>query len=301
MNMRVTGSYPAGLTSPVDKRIGDAFPVVNEVYKHLTELIYLANNADKLTARQIQLRSNLQNKSIEWSYAGNEWMLLCTFDELIQVDGIRALESKIIDYLNDAGISASAAAASASTASTKAGEASSSAASALASSDNANNKYKLFDERYLGSKTADPTTDNYRQPLLVGAEYWNSTANVRKVWSGAEWVSENVTDLAALTAALNTKAPINNPTFTGIVSGVTKAMVGLEDVDNTSDLAKPISSATQAALDGKAAATHTHDGALLIDNRLNEFAGDTAAQEQAQANLGLGVADLLAYYILAKS
>ena len=42
-------------------------------------------------------------------------------------------------------------------------------------------------------------------------------------------------------------------------------------------------------------------GALLIDNRLNEFAGDTAAQEQAQANLGLGVADPLAYYILATS
>ena len=42
-------------------------------------------------------------------------------------------------------------------------------------------------------------------------------------------------------------------------------------------------------------------GALLIDNRLNEFAGDTAAQEQAQANLGLGVTDPLAYYILAKS
>ena len=42
-------------------------------------------------------------------------------------------------------------------------------------------------------------------------------------------------------------------------------------------------------------------GALLIDNRLNEFAGDTAAQAQAQANLGLGVADPLAYYILAKA
>ena len=42
-------------------------------------------------------------------------------------------------------------------------------------------------------------------------------------------------------------------------------------------------------------------GVLLIDNRLNEFAGNAAAQEQAQANLGLGVADPLAYYILAKS
>ena len=41
-------------------------------------------------------------------------------------------------------------------------------------------------------------------------------------------------------------------------------------------------------------------GALLVGNRLSEF--DTpAAREQAQANLGLGVADPLAYYILAKS
>lgn len=46
-------------------------------------------------------------------------------------------------------------------------------------------------------------------------------------------------------------APIANPTFTGTVSGVTKAHVGLGNVDNTSDLNKPISTATQAALDNK--------------------------------------------------
>ena len=41
-------------------------------------------------------------------------------------------------------------------------------------------------------------------------------------------------------------------------------------------------------------------GALLVGNRLSEF--DTlVACEQAQANLGLGVADPLAYYILAKA
>ena len=51
---------------------------------------------------------------------------------------------------------------------------------------------------------------------------------------------------------LATKAPINNPTFTGTVGGVTKAMVGLGNVDNTSDLNKPVSTATQAALDLKA-------------------------------------------------
>ncbi len=38
----------------------------------------------------------------------------------------------------------------------------------------------------------------------------------------------------------------------------TKSQVGLGNVDNTSDSAKPISSATQTALNGKANTTHTH-------------------------------------------
>lgn len=44
-----------------------------------------------------------------------------------------------------------------------------------------------------------------------------------------------------------------SPTFTGTTSGITKSMVGLGNVDNTSDAAKPISTATQTALDGKQA------------------------------------------------
>jgi hypothetical protein len=56
---------------------------------------------------------------------------------------------------------------------------------------------------------------------------------------------------AALTD-LNNYAPKASPTFTGTVSGITKTMVGLGSVDNTSDAAKPVSTATQAALDLKA-------------------------------------------------
>ena len=57
---------------------------------------------------------------------------------------------------------------------------------------------------------------------------------------------------AALTTAVSLKAPLASPTFTGTVSGITKAMVGLGSVDNTTDAAKPISTATQTALDLKA-------------------------------------------------
>jgi predicted flap endonuclease-1-like 5' DNA nuclease len=53
-------------------------------------------------------------------------------------------------------------------------------------------------------------------------------------------------------AALDLKAPLASPTFTGTVAGITKTMVGLANVDNTADAAKPISTATQTALDLKA-------------------------------------------------
>jgi len=58
---------------------------------------------------------------------------------------------------------------------------------------------------------------------------------------------------AALTTLVGTKAPIASPTFTGTVSGIDKTMVGLGNVDNTTDAGKPVSTATQTALDLKLA------------------------------------------------
>jgi hypothetical protein len=57
-----------------------------------------------------------------------------------------------------------------------------------------------------------------------------------------------ITDLYNMLAL---KAPIASPTFTGTVSGITKAMVGLGNVDNTSDVNKPVSTATTTALNLK--------------------------------------------------
>lgn len=45
----------------------------------------------------------------------------------------------------------------------------------------------------------------------------------------------------------------------GEIAGITKATIGLGDVDNTSDTDKPVSSAVQSALDGKADGPHDHD------------------------------------------
>ena len=64
---------------------------------------------------------------------------------------------------------------------------------------------------------------------------------------------------SAQQTALDLKAPLASPNFTGTVNGITSSMVGLGNVDNTSDANKPVSSAQQTALDGKASSSHNHD------------------------------------------
>ena len=73
-----------------------------------------------------------------------------------------------------------AAAASATAAGNSATAAANSATAAAAS-------YDSFDDRYLGPKASDPTTDNDGGALLVGAEYFNTTIGRKKVWDGAAW------------------------------------------------------------------------------------------------------------------
>jgi hypothetical protein len=55
-------------------------------------------------------------------------------------------------------------------------------------------------------------------------------------------------DVTQLQTFLDAKAPTQDPVFTGTVSGVDKTMVGLGNVDNTSDMDKPVSTAQQAAI-----------------------------------------------------
>jgi hypothetical protein len=66
---------------------------------------------------------------------------------------------------------------------------------------------------------------------------------------------------------LNDFLNVAHNTDGSIKSGaVTKADVGLSNVDNTSDAAKPVSTATQTALSLKANASDVSAKVLLIDN-----------------------------------
>lgn len=125
---------------------------------------------------------------------------------------------------SSASTSASAASSSASSASTSASNASTSASNAATSATNAATSataassaqsaaesardatlaaYDSFDDRYLGTKTSDPTLDNDGNALVAGALYFNSSIGGMKVYTGSAWVAAYISGSGYLAAANN--------------------------------------------------------------------------------------------------
>ena len=71
-----------------------------------------------------------------------------------------------------------------------------------------------FDDRYLGSKTSNPTVDNDGNALVTGALYFNSSANEMRVYDGANWVAASSAGTASLILYEYT-ATSNQTSFSG--------------------------------------------------------------------------------------
>ena len=151
--------------------------------------------------------------------------------------------SEATSSASSASTSASSASASASTATTKAGEANTSAINALASE----NKAK---------KWADENEDVEVEPGKYSAKHW---ANKASDIVGAGLINDASPSTSTVYSSSKTNAtyePKNSNIQAHIGStsnphSVTKSQVGLSNVDNTSDVNKPISNATQTALSAK--------------------------------------------------
>jgi hypothetical protein len=63
--------------------------------------------------------------------------------------------------------------------------------------------FDSFDDRYLGAKASDPTTDNDGDPLQSGMLYFNTVSGVMNVYDGSAWVAAYVSAAGVLIAANN--------------------------------------------------------------------------------------------------
>jgi len=120
---------------------------------------------------------------------------------------------------------ASASATSASTSATNATTSATSAANAKTAAESARDatlaSYDSFDDRYLGSKSTEPTVDNDGNALITGALYFNSVDSAMKVWTaGSVWAAAYVPgssymDLVSSQTAAGTKTFSSNPILSG--------------------------------------------------------------------------------------
>jgi len=131
----------------------------------------------------------------------------------------------------------------------------------------------------------------------VGLANVDNTSDLSKPISTA---TQTALDGKSNTGHTHTQAQITDLDFpvdsvagkTGVVTLV-KADVGLANVDNTSDANKPISSATQTALNGKANTSHTHTQSQItdLDFPVDSVAGKTGTVTLVKGDVGLGNVD----------
>jgi hypothetical protein len=109
---------------------------------------------------------------------------------------------------------------------------------------------KITNAAFTGTTTKTLTLTQYDAGTF--APTFTDLQGVTEVTAGTGLTGGTITSTGTLAVNFGVVAPLASPTFTGTVSGITKSMVGLGNVDNTSDLNKPISTATQTALNLKA-------------------------------------------------
>jgi hypothetical protein len=108
---------------------------------------------------------------------------------------------------------------------------------------------KITNAQFTGTNTKTLTLTQYDGGTF--APTFTDLQGVTGVTAGTGLTGGTITTTGTVAVDFTTVAPLASPTFTGTVSGITKSMVGLGNVDNTSDANKPISTATQTALNLK--------------------------------------------------
>ena len=148
------------------------------------------------------------------------------WDLLVDAASATTSASTAASSATSAASSATSAASSASTATTKASEASTSATNAAAS-------YDSFDDRYLGAKSSDPSTDNDGDALVTGALYFNTSSNTMKNYTGSAWESLKPTS----SEQTNINAVAADATDIGAVAGKATEIGLLGTSDAIADMA----------------------------------------------------------------
>jgi len=129
-----------------------------------------------------------------------------------------------------------------------------------------------FDDRFLGKKDSDPTTDNDGEPLSIAALYYNEIDKELKFYNGVSWDSP--------VAAAQTYAQQASQSADSANTSKLAAKTSEDNAKNSEDVA------TQKALEASASASAANDSKIAASqSETNAKASeDTATQKALEAS-----------------
>ena len=125
------------------------------------------------------------------------------------ISGVNTVSTNISAVNTVAGVASTMSAAA-----SNAAAAANSAAAAANSASAAATAFDTFDDRYLGSKSSEPSTDNDGNALVSGSLFFDSSANAMKVYDGSSWITATSAGASSLVDYEYT-ATAGQTTFTG--------------------------------------------------------------------------------------
>ena len=184
--------------------------------------------------------------------------------------------------------------------------AASSATTATSAKDAALAALDSFDDRYLGVKSSDPTTDNDGNTLISGTLYYNDVDDVMKVYEGSQWVAayaslsgavlqaNNLSDLASASGSrvnLGVEIGVDVQAYSATLANTTASYTTAEEsklagieAGATADQTKAdidalgINAATLDGVDSsqflRSDTSDTMTGVLTVDNELSIVNGN---------------------------
>ena len=139
---------------------------------------------------------------------------------------------------SNASTSASSASTSATNSASSASAASASASSASAAQTAVENLFDNFDDRFLGTKSSNPTVDNDGNALSVGAVYYNSVSNEVRFYNGATWdapsasAATSATNAASSASSASTSATNAASSASSAATSATNAAASYDSFDD---------------------------------------------------------------------
>lgn len=107
---------------------------------------------------------------------------------------------------------------------------------------------------YLGAATADPVTDLNGDPLVDGAEYWNTTTGQKKVYSEGGWTISYVPVGSEVTTVFGRSGNV-----TAQLGDYSAAKITVSEISGvTGTTVQAMLASLKAIADGKSANGHTH-------------------------------------------